>query len=174
MKPYNETNSNPFLCDDCQPLGYCIKNREAAIESLLPKYYKVLSDPNPDYDYMKDADIVNLVPVKAMVKDYYTPSGKKLQQAHDLFHQNEYEQASYLYRDLLTQRADYDEAAIGLAACYYFMKQYEEAAAIVTGFSRFSIDNKIAQFLEACARATHHSEKNKKEILIPKCYFEQE
>jgi hypothetical protein len=152
MQSYSNTTNNPFLCDDCQHLGFCRKNREKAIEDLLPLYYEVLSKPNPEYDYMKDSDIANLIPLKTMVKDYYTTSGKKLQQAHDLFHQDEYEQASYLYRDLLTQRSDYQEASIGLAACYYFMKQYEEAAATVVTVDSVSLKSSIPEFLNACEK----------------------
>jgi len=153
MKPYSNTINDPFLCSDCQKLGYCRKSREGVIEDLLPKYYEVLSKHNPEHHYMKDIDITNLVPVKTMVKDFMTTAGKKLQQAHDLFHQKEYEQASYLYRDLLTQRADYHEAVIGLAVCYYFMKQYEEAASIALSINHYSFDRYASQFIDTCSHA---------------------
>ncbi|MFN9711267.1 MAG: tetratricopeptide repeat protein [Bacteroidota bacterium] len=153
MKPYISTAINPLLCDDCQQLGYCRKNRQAAKVDFFSKFYEVLSTPNPEYHFMKDADIINLVPVKTMVKDYFITTGKKLQQAHDLFHQDEYEQASYLYRDLITQRADYEEAELGLAACYYFMKNYEEAAAVATSVSRFAYNDRLSAFLDACERS---------------------
>jgi hypothetical protein len=151
--PYNNTINDPFLCSDCQQLGYCRKSREGIIQDLLPKHYEILSKSNPEHHYFKDIDISNLVPVKTMVKDFMTTAGKKLQEAHDLFHQNEYEQASYLYRDLLTQRADFYEAAIGLSACYYFMKQYEEAASVASGVNHFAFGKVLPQFLDACANA---------------------
>jgi hypothetical protein len=157
MQPDSTTTNNPFLCNDCQQLGYCRKSREAAIAEMLPKYYEFLSKPNPEYHYMKDTDIANLVPIKTMVRDSHTNTGKKLQQAHDLFHQDEYEQASYLYRDLLTQRADYQEAAIGLAASYYFMKQYEESAAIGSGINHIEFNKNLTRFLDACARKVSDS-----------------
>ena len=50
--------------------------------------------------------------------------GKKLQQAHDLFHQQEFEQASYVYQDILETRNDCDEVRIGLAAAFYFLGKY--------------------------------------------------
>jgi len=161
MKYFSETTTNPFLCDDCQQLGYCRKTREASVEDLLAKYYQYLSVPNKEYHFMKDADIINLVPVKTTVKDYYSTAGRKLQQAHDLFHQDEFEQASYLYRDLLMQRVDYNEAGLGLSVCYYFMKQYDEAASIATSISRFSYNDHLSSFLDACERAAREVEKNK-------------
>jgi len=154
MKPYSNTITNPFLCDECQQLGYCRQNRESAVESLLPKYYKFLSLPNPDRHLLEDVEIMNIVPVKTMVKDHNTVSGKKLQQAHDLFHQHEFEQASYLYRDLLMQRADYTEATVGLAASYYFLKQYEEASSIASTLSDYSFEYKLSDFLDACVQAS--------------------
>jgi hypothetical protein len=157
MKPYNSTINDPFLCSDCQQLGYCRKSREGVIQDLLPKHYEGLSKPNPVHHFMKNIDITNRVPVKTMVKDYMTAAGRKLQMAHDLFHQNEYEQASYLYRDLLTQRGDFHEAAIGLSACYYFMKQYEEAASIALSINHYSFDRYVSQFLDTCAHAAQES-----------------
>jgi hypothetical protein len=161
MQPYSSTTNNPFLCNDCQKLGYCRKSREAAIAEMLPKYYEVLSKPNPQYHYMKDTDIANLVPIKTMVRDSHTNTGKKLQKAHDLFHQYEYEQASYLYRDLLTHRADYQEAALGLAVCYYFMKEYEEAAVTVSYVDSVSLRKSIPEFLNACERVLKSEIENK-------------
>ena len=164
MKPYNETTTNPFLCDDCQQLGYCRKTREDSVEDLLAKHYQYLSVPNKEYHYIKNTEIANLVPIKTTVKDYYSTAGRKLQQAHDLFHQDEFEQASYLYRDLLMQRADYDEAALGLCVCYYFMKQYEEAASIATSISRFSYNDHLSSFLDACERAAREVKENETSI----------
>jgi len=152
MQHYSDTTKNPFLCDSCQQLGYCRKSREAVIAEMLPKYYKVLSELNPEYHFMKISEVNNLVPIKTMVRDSNTAAGKKLQQAHDLFHQDEFEQASYLYRDLLTQRADYQEAAVGLAASYFFMKQYEEAAAVASGINDLNFNKQLSKFLDACER----------------------
>ena len=152
MQPYSDTTKNPFLCDSCQQLGYCRKSREAAIAEMLPKYYKVLSELNPEYHFMKVSEVNNIVPIKTMVRDSNTNAGKKLQQAHDLFHQEDYEQASYLYRDLLTQRADYQEASVGLAASYFYMKQYEEAAAVASGINDFDFNKHLSKFLDACER----------------------
>jgi hypothetical protein len=152
MNPYDQITNNPFLCKDCQQLGYCRKSREAGKVHIKLMQYTIASSLNPKYSYMKDTDITNLVPIKTMVKDYMTTAGKKLQEAHDLFHQNEYEQASYLYRDLLLQRGDYDEATIGLAASYYFMKQYEEASSIAISINTHAYNKFIQQFLDACSR----------------------
>jgi hypothetical protein len=152
MQPFSATTNNPFLCDSCQQLGYCRKSREAVITEMLPKYYKVLSELNLEYHFMKVSEVNNFVPIKTMVRDRHTVAGKKLQQAHDLFHQDEFEQASYLYRDLLTQRADYQEAAVGLAASYFLMKQYEQAAAVASGIDHFEFKKHLSDFLDACER----------------------
>jgi hypothetical protein len=149
---YSDEINNPFLCNVCQKLGYCRKSREGVIAEMLPRYYEVLSELNPEYHYMNASDISQIVPIKTMVRDSKTVAGKKLQQAHDLFHQGEYEQASFLYRDLLTQRADYQEAAVGLAASYFFMKQYEEAATIASGINDFDFNKHLSKFLDACER----------------------
>jgi len=173
MQPYSDNTNNPFLCNRCQQLGYCRKSREAAIAEMLPRHYKVLSELNPEYHFMKVNEINNLVPIKTMVRDSNTAAGKKLQQAHDLFHQEEYEQANYLYRDLLTQRADYQEASVGLAASYFYMKQYEEAAAVASGIDDFDFNKHLSKFLDACERATQHSEKIKKVFIKQNCYTEK-
>jgi hypothetical protein len=38
--------------------------------------------------------------VRTDIKEATTKFGKKLKQAHDLFHQYEFEQASYMYLDI--------------------------------------------------------------------------
>ena len=173
MKPFSATTNNPFLCDSCQQLGYCRKSREAVIEEMLPKYFEVLSKPNTEYHYMKYTYIDNMVPIKTMIRDSNTVAGKKLQQAHDLFHQGEYEQASYLYRDLLTQRADYQEAAVGLAASYFYMQQYEDAATVASGINHFDFNKHLSKFLDACERANRHTEKSKKVLIKQNCSIEK-
>ena len=105
-----------LLCDDCKKLGYCIL--------LVP-----VEVPEK---YLTDREIRNQVPIRSNDRDVSKKFLGKLQEAHDLFHQEEYEQASYLYQDMLTTRSSCDEAKIGLAASFYFLKKYEEAAAMAT------------------------------------------
>ena len=69
-----------------------------------------------------ERDISQWVPIRTTIKDANTNFGKKLQQAHELFHQDEFEQASYMYQDMLETRNDCDEVIVGLAAAFFFEK----------------------------------------------------
>ena len=102
------SNKN-LLCDDCQKLGYCV----LSVKISIPE------------KQLTDREISNRVPVRTIDRDAFGKFGKKLQEAHDLFHQMEYEQASYLYRDMLTTHNNSDEVKIGLVASLYFMEHYD-------------------------------------------------
>ena len=71
--------------------------------------------------------------------------------AHDLFHENEFEQASYMYQDILASRMDCDELIIGLAASLFFLGKYEEAAGVITRLQGLLHHSKPDQFSELCA-----------------------
>ena len=77
-------------------------------------------------------------------------SGKKLQQAHDLFHQEEYEQASYLYQDVLQTRNDCNEALVGLCTTYYFLGKYEEAVSAAINLPNWKYADFINKFSKKC------------------------
>jgi tetratricopeptide (TPR) repeat protein len=76
---------------------------------------------------LPDSQICNWVPIRYMAQDSSTPSGKKLSQAHELFHQDEYQDALDLYKELLETRNDFQEAWIGLAVTQYMLGKYDEA-----------------------------------------------
>jgi hypothetical protein len=120
---------DPFLCARCQPFGYCLestgrKNNHLSIDEIQ-KQIKL------ENTGLTDREIAQWVPLRTTIKDANTTFGKKLQQAHELFHQDEFEQASYMYQDMLETRNDCDELVIGLSASFYFLKKYEEASSAI-------------------------------------------
>ena len=76
---------------------------------------------------LPDSQICNWVPIRYMAQDSSTPSGKRLSQAHELFHQDDYQNALDLYKELLETRNDFQEAWIGLAVTQYMLGNYDEA-----------------------------------------------
>jgi hypothetical protein len=122
-----------MLCERCQLLGYCIADSIITLseEKLMP---------------ITDAEIRNFVNVRVEKKEATTMLGKKIQQAHDLFHQDEYEQASFLYLDILQTRNDINEAWAGLAACNYFLAKYDEAVIAFANLYIFSSEDFIKKF----------------------------
>jgi tetratricopeptide (TPR) repeat protein len=76
----------------------------------------------------------HLVPFKAYQRS--SPS-IQLQKAHDLFHQDQYEEAIELYKELLITRNDLDEAKAGLAISYFILENYEMAEAVVAELRLF-------------------------------------
>jgi outer membrane protein assembly factor BamD (BamD/ComL family) len=67
-----------------------------------------------------------------------------------LFHQDEFEQASYIYQDILQTRYDCDEAQIGLVSAFYFLKKYEEAVVIADRYHERWLSAKSNQFVLQC------------------------
>jgi thioredoxin-like negative regulator of GroEL len=107
-------DETPLLCDHCKAYGYCIGEANVKLDDLFIKP-------------ASEREIRNWVNVQTEVKEVGTNYSKKLQQAHDLFHQEDFEQASYLYLDILQTRNDCTEAAIGLSASYYFLGYFNKA-----------------------------------------------
>lgn len=108
-----------------------------------------------------ETEISNMVPLTTAGIYSSGIFGKKLQQAHDLFHQQEYEQASYLYRDLLMTRADCEEIILGLSSCFYFLKEYERALYFISSLSGIH-NTYIIGFTNACLNAVEESENESK------------
>ena len=108
-------DEDPFLCSKCQQHGYCIEKfyKNSLTNELVPISYQLpstnilsIADVNKP---IEKKDISNIVNIRTEIKEASTRFGKKLQLAHDLFHQDEYEQASYLYRDIIETRSDVSE-----------------------------------------------------------------
>ncbi len=107
-------NETPLLCDHCKAYGYCIGEANVKLDDLFIKP-------------ASEREIRNWVNVQTEVKEVGSNYSKKLQQAHDLFHQEDFEQASYLYLDIQHPPPPCTEAAIGLSASYYFLGYFNKA-----------------------------------------------
>jgi len=141
----------PFLCAKCRPYGRCI-NSSSQSKGTEARVYPnpVLENIKKDNSPVTERQISNWVNVRTGFKEATSVLGKKLQQAHDLFHQNEYEQASYLYLAIFQTRNDCEEAWKGICASNYFLGRYEEAVCVSSYFPRSQIDNFVDRFDRLC------------------------
>lgn len=133
---------DPFVCPECRKVGFCINRAKRRNQFIA------------DFPVLEVRNIVNHVPVKTSIREAATNFGKKLQQAHDLFHQDEYEQASYLYADMITSRKDCNEIIIGLAASLYFLNKIEEAATIILNLPEWHDNRFRDKFIALCESKT--------------------
>ena len=124
-----QKEKDPLLCERCQPFGYCLES--AGRKNNYKSIAEIQKEKKLENTGLTDREIAQWVPLRAMIKDANTTFGKKLQQAHELFHQDEFEQANYMYQDMMETRNDCDELIIGLSASFYFLKKYEEASSTV-------------------------------------------
>ena len=120
---------DPFLCERCQPFGYCLES--AGRKNNYKSIAEIQNEKQIENIGLTDREIAQWVPLRTMIKDANTTFGKKLQHAHELFHQDEFEQANYMYQDMVETRNDCDEVIIGLSASFYFLNKYEEAASTI-------------------------------------------
>ncbi len=139
-----------LLCEKCQQYGYCIaaderkKPVKLVKKSKLQKFNKIIP--------LSEREISHWVTLRTSIKDANSLFGKKLQQAHDLFHQQEFEQASYVYQDILETRNDCDEVRIGLAAAFYFLGKYEEGGIIAYRQNEKSYSTIADKFIRQCEK----------------------
>lgn len=127
MKEQKEVD--PFLCERCQPFGYCLES--AGRKNNYKSIAEIQTQIKLENTGLSDREIAQWVPIRTTIKDANTKFGKKLQQAHELFHQDEFEQSNYMYQDMMETRNDCDEVIIGLSASFYFLKKYEEASSTI-------------------------------------------
>lgn len=152
-----------LLCDRCKAYGYCVERRNrAARDSMYREGLPVL-----DVSDITEREISNMVHVRTDVREFSTRFGKKLQQAHDLFHQDEFEQASYMYLDILETRNDCMEAWRGVCASFYFLGKYEESvAACMHSGSRLE-GSFVSRFISGCELKLQQEDmKSDSQILI--------
>ncbi len=139
---------DPTLCDKCQQYGYCIVKANAKeTENLRQKLKTLRAEKNRT---LTEKEISNLVPIRTMMKGSEQMAGKKIQIAHDLFHENEFEQSNYIYQDIIQTKNDCIEAHIGLAASFYFLKKYEDATIIAERYFQSWYPIKTNQFILQC------------------------
>jgi hypothetical protein len=148
-------SDDPFLCSECQQHGYCTAKfyRHPATNELIPipnKESNELGIKIDDQTPITEREISNLVNVRTNIKEATTKYGKKLQQAHDLFHQDEFEQASYMYLDIIETRTDITEAWRGICASFYFLGKYEEAVAACLNPNTHLESTFVNRFVKGC------------------------
>ena len=76
----------------------------------------------------------HLVPFKAFQSAF---PNAQLQKAHDTFHEDKYEDAIDMYKELLVSRNDLHEARAGLAISYFILENYEMAEIVAADLSQY-------------------------------------
>ena len=147
-----------FLCSNCKTLGFCRRRAQDLRHDYRRSNPQAAPLPPiaPSLGFkgsvaFSEREIKFWVPLKTQQAPAI--GGKMLQKAHDLFHEEEYEQASYVYRDLLQTRNDYQEALLGLAASLYFLGKYEEATVMAMRLSAQEQTGAAERFLKSCEKA---------------------
>lgn len=129
-------NEHSILCSECKVFGYCTKYYylDEKTNQLQPIEHNSIYREPITYINSKALlgknEISELVNLRTEIKEGNTSLVRKIQNAHDLFHQDEFEQASYLYQDIVATRSDIQEAWRGLLACFYFLGKYDEAISV--------------------------------------------
>jgi tetratricopeptide (TPR) repeat protein len=89
---------------------------------INPPIEDIFSQATTSLDYSK---LKNYVPLK-VEHHSHTPS-TELQAAHDLFHQDKYEDAKFKYTELLQSRNDFQEAWLGLTISNFILGDFDAA-----------------------------------------------
>ena len=121
----------------------------------------------PDFDketeFSKNILEVNrlkrFVPIRM---DYYSltsDTSEILQEAHDLFHQDEYEKAKLIYKELLNSRNEIQEAWVGLSICNFILGDYENAYIASSNLYQWRYRDLI-NYIEKYKRDTTSDEKD--------------
>jgi hypothetical protein len=114
-----ETNKMPINEDVCEETEVTLLDFIApALKMPMEDVFKNHKEP------FEVKRLKLLVPYKAYQRTSPSP---QLQQAHDLFHDDQFDTAIELYKDLLITRNDLEEAKVGLAISYFILEQYELA-----------------------------------------------
>ena len=127
---------DPFLCSKCQKLSYCEAkySKDAKTNTIISirnhSSFNIINQKDDSTNRLDKNEVIKLVNIRTEIYEINTNLSKKVQQAHDLFHQDEFEQACYLYQDILESRSDIREAWRGLLACFYFLGKYDEAITV--------------------------------------------
>ena len=89
---------------------------------INPPIDDIFLGPEKPLDYSK---LKNYVPMR--VEHHSHTPATELQEAHNLFHQDQYEEAKLIYSDLLQSRNDFQEAWLGLTMCNFILGDLEGA-----------------------------------------------
>jgi hypothetical protein len=163
-------NEDPFLCAKCQQHGYCIEKfyKHPNTNELMP-IPQIKSKDADLFNWENNApatesEISNMVNVRTDINEASNRLGKKLQQAHDLFHQDEFEQASYIYLDIIETRTEISEAWKGICASFYFLGKYEEAVAASMNRNTSISSSFMNKFIKACEMKMNQAEEKLEEL----------
>ena len=163
---------DPFLCDKCKKHGYCIEkfykkaNSNELVSSSNSNSNSIVSARFSENSPITEREISNIVNVRTDIKERSTRLGKKLQTAHDLFHQDEFEQASYMYLDIIETRNDITEAWRGLCASFYFLGKYDDAVSVCLN-KNSNLDSSFSdRFIKGCEETLVEGEKGNFESRI--------
>jgi hypothetical protein len=89
---------------------------------INPPIEDIFLQATTSLDYSK---LKNYVPLK--VEHQSSTPSPELQAAHDLFHQDKYEDAKFKYTELLQSRNDFQEAWLGLTISNFILRDFESA-----------------------------------------------
>ena len=161
-----EDLEDPFLCQECQKLGYC----RLAAENRKKK--EQAAERNKAEFVMADQDIRNLVPLNSRdARGKY--SGEHLQVAYEAFHQEDYETAILHFMAVLESGIQRQAAELGLAVSHYFMKNHETALDFALRYEAGAtyLDSKKEDFIVHCGNCL---KKKQAEALEKKKQHEKE
>lgn len=151
-----EELEDPFMCIECQKLGYCKERRQNMLSVNVNTWAKRPEAP------MNDSTIANLVPLNAKdEKGRY--SREHLTVAYDAFHQKDYETAELHFRAVLEVNARSTNANIGLAATCYFLKKFDEAIRFMAYYESDAVvyRNIPNDFVAHCEKIMMEQKRNK-------------
>ncbi len=144
-----EIMEDPFLCAECQKLGYCkdARRKSERRSAEVP---------------LDDLAITDLVPLT--IRDEKGKfSQEHLRAAYDAFHQRDYETAELHFRAVLEVNVRSLNANIGLAVTCYFLKKYEEAVRCMVDYESekwFYRGTKQHEFALLCEKLLNEQREN--------------
>jgi hypothetical protein len=120
---YYQTEENvPYYERD---LTFFQSKEKTLIDYIAPALKMSLNDIFNNYkEPFEVKRLKHLIPIKVFQSSNTSPH---LQKAHEMFHQNHFEAAILLYKDILSTRNDLHEAKAGLAISYFILEDYELA-----------------------------------------------
>ncbi len=128
-------------------LSYFQSKEKTLIDYIAPALKIHLNDIFNNYkEPFEVKRLKHLIPIKAFQSTSPSPN---LQKAHEMFHQNHFEAAIVLYKDILSTRNDLHEARAGLAISYFILEDYELAELTASDLSNSQykeLKNLISKF----------------------------
>lgn len=133
---------DPFLCDECQQLGYCKKGK-----------IKYEFDNTTQISVAIIEELFNTLPLKTTLKYSQSYLARSMQSSHDALRETDYETAFLYYKTITSDGYYHWEAFLGLALCSFYRGEYLEA---IRYAERIEIEpysgweDALASFTELC------------------------